>query len=328
MELSKETKLRLEKLYRGKKHTELTIGILKDGKQEVLHLDPQGNPVDTKLVYPVGSICKLFNAALLAKYLDQGKLRLEDSLSRYIPGLPQGYYPTLRRLATHSSGYGTAPFTNWDAVKLLLRMNRPGGIFRTNPYHGTVREQEMLEILKNKKLQDRDYPFQYSNFAMGVLGYILGSIDGAGYWDTMERFLREDLGLTDARLGNTDMPGYDKKDQPCNCWPWDREDVVVPAGALLSSVEDLLTFAQAQLDGSRPWLEICHEKHGQGEKTYESGLAWRLEKGTDISWHDGAAGAYSAFLGVDRKKKTAVALAVNYGLVNTKELAMPILQDL
>lgn len=329
MKLSEQTNSLLDKLYKGNKHVDLTIGILADGKMETLHLGPDREPVAGELpVYPVGSICKLFTTSMLAKYVAEGKLDLNAPLSDYISGLPEQYYPSLRKLATHSSGYGGTPHSTWTALKMVIRMNKPDGIFRTNPYHGTINEADMLRILAEKRLKDQVYKFQYSNFGMGVLGYIVGKISGQGFWDGMNAFVREELGLENTILGNTPMLGYDKKDQPCNCWPWDKADIVAPAGALLSSVEDLLKFARQQMDGSKPYLEVCHQRHADGEKSFESGLAWRLEKGTNISWHDGAAGAYSAFVGLDREKKTAVALAVNYGLVDTKELAFSILNDL
>lgn len=329
MELTKGSKQIVEKLYHGRTHVELSIGTLKDGAVETVRLGPDGKRKEGEsLVYPAGSICKIFTASLFAKYLAEGKLELEAPLSRYIHGLPEQYYPSLRKLATHSSGYGGRPYSTWDAMKMLLRMNAPDGLFRVNPYHGTVNESDMMRILADTHLKDRPYKFQYSNLGMSVLGYIVGQVSGQGFWDGMESYIREDLGLKTARLGNTSMLGYDKKDQPCGCWQWDKSDIIAPAGALLASVEDLLDFARQHLDGSKPYLEICHKQHGPGEKGFVSGLAWRLEQGTDISWHDGAAGAYSAFVGLDRKKKTAVALAVNYGLVDTKELAFSILNAL
>lgn len=329
MELSKKTRELIDKLYKGNTHVDLSIAVFTDGKTETLHLGPNREILEGPVpVLPVGSICKLFNATLLAKYLDEGRLSLEAPLSDYIPGLPEKYYPSLKKLATHSSGYGGTPFSTWKALKMLLRMNKPDGIFRTNPFHGTINEADMLRILGEKQLKDQVYKFEYSNFGMGVLGYILGKETGLGYWEGMNAFIRQELGLEKTCLGNTELPGYDKKDKPCNCWPWDSGDMIAPAGALLSDVEDLLEFARLQMDGSRPWLDICHERHGAGEKTYESGLAWRLEKGTNISWHDGAAGAYSAFVGLDREKKTAVAITVNYGLVDTKTLAFSIFEQL
>ena len=184
-----------------------------------------------------------------------------------------------------------------------------------------------MDILRRTVLRDRDYPFVYSNIGMGILGYIVGQVSGEGFWDSLNRYIREELGLEHTFLGNVDMVGYDRKERPCRCWQWEKEDVVAPAGALNATVEDLLRFAQLQLDGSLPYLAMCHEIHGPCEKNADSGLAWRLEKDAPISWHTGAAGAFNAFLGLNRETGCAVAVAVNYGLVNAEQIGFSILKN-
>ena len=94
-----------------------------------------------------------------------------------------------------------------------------------------------------------------------------------------------------------------------------------------SAVTDLLQFAQHNLDGSLPYLTMCHEIHGPCEKNAMSGLAWRLEKDAPISWHTGVAGAFNAFLGLNRETGSAVAVAVNYGLVNAEQIGFSILKN-
>ena len=183
------------------------------------------------------------------------------------------------------------------------------------------------DIIRDTVLQDKEYPFVYSNIGMGILGYIVGQVSGEGFWDSLNRYIREELHLENTFLGNVDLPGYDRKEHPCRCWQWEKEDIVAPAGALNSTVTDLLQFAQRNLDGSLPYLEACHEIHGPCEKNADSGLAWRLEKDAPISWHTGAAGAFNAFLGLNRETGSAVAVAVNYGLVNAEQIGFAILKN-
>ena len=202
MMFSPGTQKEIDKLYKNRKHVELTIGTLKDGKMEVRHWGPDRQEKSGEtLIYPVGSICKPFTASLLAKYISQGKLDLSAPINRYIPGLPERYYPSLEKLATHTSGYTTQPYTLWTTLPYFLKMNREGGLFHTNPYHG-----------------------------------------------------------------------------PC-------------------------------------------------EKNANSGLAWRLEKDLPISWHGGATGAFSAFVGLNRETKTAAAVAANYGLVNAEPIGFSVLKN-
>ena len=328
MTFSPLTQKEIDKLYKNRKHVELTIGVLKDGKMEICHWGPdQGKKNGEALVYPIGSICKPFTASLLAKYVAEGKLNLTVPIDRYISGLPERYYPSLEKLATHTSGYTTQPYTWATTLPFFLKMNREGGLFHTNPFRGYPDQEGMMKILRETVLEDKPYKFSYSNIGMGILGYIVGQVSGEGFWDSLTRYIREDLGLENTFLGNVDLVGYDKKDQPCRCWQWEKSDVIAPAGALNANVEDLLKFAQINLDGSLPYLSLCHEIHGPCEKNANSGLAWRLEKDRPISWHGGAAGAFSAFVGLDREAKTAAAVAVNYGLVNAEPIGFSILKN-
>ena len=328
MQFTAAAKQEIDKLYNGRKHVELTIGILKDGRKEMLHWNPERKETPDRPVYPVGSICKPFTASLLAKFVSEGRLDLSAPIDRYIPGLPPRYYPSLEKLATHTSGFTTQPYTLLTTLPFLIKMNREGGLFHTNPFRGKLDDEGMLEIVRKTVLKDKPYPFVYSNIGMSILGYIVGLADGAGFWDGLSRYIREELGLENTFLGNVDLPGYDKKDRPCRCWQWDRSDAIAPAGALNSTADDLLDFAAKNLDGSLPYLAMCHEVHGPCEKNADSGLAWRLEKDRPISWHTGSAGAFSAWLGLDRQNKTAVAVAVNYGLVNAEQIGFSIIRAL
>ena len=327
MVFSDNTNKEIDKLYKNRKHVELTIGILKDGKTEICHWGPDRKEKDEVLVYPVGSICKLFTASLAAKYISEGKLDLDAPISRYIKGLPDRYYPSLEKLATHTSGFTTQPYTLLTTIPFFLKMNREGGLFHTNPFRGKLDEEGMLKIIRETVLQDKPYKFVYSNIGMSILGYIAGQVSGEGFWDSLTKYIKEDLGLENTFLGNVDLPGYDRKDQACRCWQWEKTDVIAPAGALNSTAEDLLKFAEINLDGSLTYLGMCHEIHGPCEKNANSGLAWRLEKDEPISWHGGAAGAFSAYLGLNREKKTAAAVLTNYGLVNAEQIGHLIIRN-
>ncbi len=75
-----------------------------------------------------------------------------------------------------------------------------------------------------------------------------------------------------------------------------------------------------------PALQRTHRvPHQKGEKSFDQGLAWRLKKDSDISYHVGSAGAFSCILAMDRKKKTAAAIGLNYALVDIEQAAFSLL---
>ena len=218
MVFTEETKRQIDKLYQGRKHVELTCGILREGQKEIIHWDPARQESPDTLIYPVGSICKPFTASLLAKYAAEGKLRLDAPISEYIPDLPPRYYPSLVKLATHTSGFKMQPYTLLTSLPFFLKMNREGVLFHTNPFRGKLDEAGMLQIIRDTVLRDKPYPFVYSNIGMSILGYIVGQVSGEGFWDGLTRYIREELGLQNTFLGNVELTGYDRRDQPCRCW--------------------------------------------------------------------------------------------------------------
>ena len=315
-------------LYEKRKHVELTIGTLSDGKIEIIHLGPDGKEKEDQPVYPVASIGKTVIASMLAKEVSEGKIDLRMPLSKYIPGLPAQYYPSLLQLATHHSGYYLQPLTFMDVLKSSMRQNKEDGMFHTNPYHGHTYDKEFRKLLADTKLKEKPYKYQYSNFGFGTLAYIIGQVEREDFYSVADRYIREELGMENAGYGDLDFVGYDKKDQPAQPWSWDHQDMICPAGGLNASMEDLLIFAKKNMDGSLPYLDLCHKQHADGQKDYTQGLAWRLKKDSEISWHDGFAGPFSSMLAINRKKKTAVAMGLNYGMVYMDEAAMALLKRL
>ncbi|MGI5172525.1 beta-lactamase family protein [Treponema sp. OMZ 840] len=318
----------VNRLYASRSHVELTVGVLKDGMTKIKHFGPDGKEKEEKLTYPVGSIGKTITAALLAKRVEEGKIDLHKSLCDYIPGLPKRYYPNLLRLATHHSGYFIQPLTFTEMLKSQLRQHKEDGMFRKNPFHGHTMDKEFIPILTQTKLKDKPYKYRYSNFGFSVLAYILGRIEGSDYYTVIEPYIRKELGLSDTGYGDISLTGYDKKDRPCRPWLWDKNDIITPAGGIYSSIEDLLAYAQKHLDGSLPYVAQCHKRLADGQKDFSQGLAWHLKNGTEISYHEGLAGAFSSVLAIDLKKKCAVAIGLNYGMVFLEKLAFIMLEDM
>ena len=55
--------------------------------------------------YSIGSISKQFTAAAILMLAEEGKLSLDDPVSKYVPGLTEGDKVTIRELLSHTSGY-------------------------------------------------------------------------------------------------------------------------------------------------------------------------------------------------------------------------------
>ncbi len=320
----------LQKSCKGKTHLQLTIGTYQNGKTAFHTMDADGNPLETHLLhYDAGSITKTVTASMLAKQIEAGVLSLDASLADYIDGLPQRYYPNLRRLATHVSGYNGLPHTTMEALSLLMKMNKPDGLLNVNPYYDCVNETVMRQVLTEHPMQDKDYPYSYSNFAFGTLGYIVGKTAGSDYWTAANDFLQNELGLKNTWLGpKGSIVGYSSKNKACRNWQWKTSDLIAAAGAISTNAEDLLRYAVMHAENEKSYFALTHQKHGSGDKKCDLGLAWRRERNQPYLWHDGSAGAFSCFAGFDEQRKNACVILTNYGFLKTPPLGLALLDSM
>ncbi|HMJ23706.1 MAG TPA: serine hydrolase domain-containing protein, partial [Terriglobales bacterium] len=87
-----------------------SIAIVQDGKITYLQaygqarLDPS-TLARSEMRYSIGSISKQFTAAAVILLAEQGKLTLDDPVSRFVPHLTRGNEVTIRQILSHTSGY-------------------------------------------------------------------------------------------------------------------------------------------------------------------------------------------------------------------------------
>ena len=318
-EMSDNTLRLIKKTCKGKKHLKLTVGYL-TGNDSVIKIYDENGELDSfeKYHYEIGSITKTFTASLLSKYVFDNKMSLTDSIQKYIEELVVSqYYPTLIRLATHSSGYSKRlPLNKREYFKIILGLiSGSGDMKKNNPLNMDFNKMKML--IEKNKLKDADYSWKYSNFGMSIIGYALGVVSGKGYWDTMNDFLQNELGLSNTCLGvsNNNLHGYDNKNNDCENWQWDKNNIISSAGAISSTAEDMLKYARINIYEEKPYLYLCHKKQGEGKTKYDMGLGWfLLKKNNNVILHGGGTGCFSSFLAYDKNKKVAAVVLANYGL--------------
>ncbi|MGZ3545166.1 MAG: serine hydrolase domain-containing protein, partial [Gemmatimonadaceae bacterium] len=87
-----------------------SVAVVKNGRVAYANaygaakLDPR-LPATPDLRYAIGSISKQFTAVAILLLQQDGKLRLDDPVSRFIPGFTRGNEVTVRQLLSHTSGY-------------------------------------------------------------------------------------------------------------------------------------------------------------------------------------------------------------------------------
>ena len=319
-QFSKKTQSLIKKFCKGKTHMKLTIGTLANGETSYKMFGADGEIPYESHGYEIGSMTKTFVGVMLAKNIHEGKMSLDDPLSKYVDGLDTSkYYPTLKRLVTHTAGYGGIPITRLDIAKFMLndifKGSMNGG--KLPPFNMDL--ERMTKLLRETTVEDKDYPWKYSNFGVGVLGYAIGVVSGKGYWDTMNDFLQNELGLMQTFTGNSPnkiLQGYDRKNRNIGNWEWGN-DHMAPAGDLRSTAADILAYAQMNMNEEKPYLAMAHKKYASLSKKYDQGLGWLQDADNhNIISGMGGTGAFSSFLAVDKQKKVACTLLTNYLLLD------------
>jgi CubicO group peptidase (beta-lactamase class C family) len=333
--MNTEIRSLIAKQCKGKPNIKLTVGYLLDGSPTVSVFDESGEIDNVDYIYEIASITKTFTASLIAKYLHEGKLSLDDSLDAYLPNLPKkGYYPTIKRLLTHTSGYArNLPASRAAYLKLGLHMTND--LFASTLY---MDEQKMMEILSRIKLSDKDYGWQYSNFGFGLLGYIIGKVSGKGYSATMDEFLSIDLQLQNAYTGacpNKNLPGYNKYEPSGGNMDWSGNHLR-SAGDMSATAKDLLRYAEINAKEELPYLSICHKRYAKHSFLISSlldvdmGLGWWTGRKEPWLMHGGDTALFSSALVADKKRKTAAVVLSNYpnNSMNLFKIAIPLLQNI
>jgi len=320
MKISEKANELIQKLMEKHPHTLLTIGTLNKSETSYKLFDKTGEIPYESHLYEIGSIGKTFTTSLLAKYINEGKMSLDDTVAKYISELDDvQYYPSLKRLATHTAGYPEDYELQYDlrlTGKLLWKyyIKREQPIIQDNM---TVNKEKLIRFAKKRKLKDEDYPWIYSNFGISLLGLALSNVAKKDFMTTMTEFIQHDLKLKNTYVGvNYDqlVQGYDLKNQEIIPWFVPKDNQFIPSGGgMLANSEDLLEYARLNLAETPEYLTIAHEYHApRGENVSNfMGLGWWGDTQEKIFGHGGNTSGFATYLLFSKEKDFAVVILAN-----------------
>ena len=301
-------------------HGALVIGVLQQDKGYIVGLGQaspaQTNPPDGQTIFELGSITKVFTGVTLAKLVDDGVVRLDDPIGKYLPEgvvAPQknGHEITLGELATHTSGLPRLP-DNLDT-------SPANAINPYASYHATNLYQSLATVqLSHEPGKVSDY----SNYGFGLLGHLLELKTGLPYETLITRTICEPLGLSNTVIHLSPeqltrlAPGHDAQGDIVSNWDF---DALAGCGAFRSDASDLLNFLSANLKtNSAPIYQALAEARKFHLKKFSGGigLGWQIEEPVEdrvVYWHNGGTGGYIGFIGFDRKNQAGIVILSNYG---------------
>ncbi|QIL02288.1 beta-lactamase family protein [Sphingomonas sinipercae] len=288
-----------------------SIAVVRDGKivlAKAYGKANEGLPASPALPYQIASISKQFTAMALLLLEDDGKLDLDDTVSKYLPNISGGDQITLRQLLSHTSGLQDY----WPQDYSFAAMARP-----TTP-------QAIADRWAKKPLDFQPgEQWQYSNTGYVVAGMIAEKVSGEPLLQFMKRRLFDPAGMAsvisqDDAVGRRFPSGYGR-----NALGPVRP-VVVPgrgwlyaAGELSMTAEDLAKWDIARLNRSLvpadDWAEqeTTIKLNSGVDSNYGLGVFARDANGRRVIAHGGEAVGFLSNNAVYPRERAAIVVLTN-----------------
>ena len=194
-------------------------------------------PMKPEHVIELGSITKQFTAVAILKLMEEGKLSLQDPLSKYLPDYPNGENITIHHLLNHTSGIKN--YTGLPELPPMALDISPLEII-------AVFQDEPVDFAPGEK-------WQYSNSGYILLGYIIEKVSELTYEDFIEKKIFQPLKMKNSRYGSKKeiiplrASGYGPDPSGKGYINAEFISMSVPyaGGSLMSTVDDMLLWNEA-----------------------------------------------------------------------------------
>lgn len=185
-------------------------------------------PVTKDTVFEIGSVSKQMTAAGIMLLVEDGKVNLDEKISKYLPNTPENWRNvTVRHLLTHTSGIKS--YSSLTGYELSKRLKRD-------------------DFIKQLGIEPLDFPtgeqWKYNNSGYNLLGFIIESVSGKSYWDFMRERIFIPLGMTKTADRDPQFivpnraDGYEWANGKLIGRDYNLTDIF-SAGAIVSTIEDL-----------------------------------------------------------------------------------------
>jgi D-alanyl-D-alanine carboxypeptidase len=275
----------------------LALRVLRDGKPIKTAAYGLANielnvPVTSKSVFEIGSDTKQFTAACILILQQEGKLSVDDPITKYLKDAPSDWGNIqIRHLLSHTSGLKS--YTVLDGFNFNRHLN----------------QKQFIDLIAK---QPREFvpgaKFNYCNTGYNLLGMIIENVSGENYWQFLRERIFQPFGMNattrrDPSIIVTNrVDGYEhsrRRGGELINRDYDITDIFA-AGAIVSTVEDLSRWNNAldtdkllsQESKRQMWTPA---KLNDGKDT-DYGFGWRIAtvEGHKNIGHGGSTSGFSA----------------------------------
>jgi len=291
--------------------------------------------VTTDARFRIASITKVFVAVVVLQLVEEGRLGLDEPASRYLAA-DAARYVTIRQLLNHTSGIPDYSMSDGFNKQLLEQRER------------RWTADEVLALVKDK---ESDFApgsgYSYSNTDYILLGEVIKQISGRSWSQEVRHRILQPLSLNSTYIAGAEsvrgavLPGYFDADNDGNVEnvetgrPWPAlETSEGPAGAMVSTAADLLTFGHALFRGrlvQEPTLRamVTEGPYHPRFSNYGLGLEiMRPDYRTTIWGHGGFLPGFKSALWYVPSRDAVIVVLANDARANPADLAELVMRKL
>jgi D-alanyl-D-alanine carboxypeptidase len=240
------------------------------------HIDPD-KAATPEMRYSIGSISKQFTAAAILILQEQGKLKLDDPVGKYVPGLTRGDEVTIRQILSHTAGYQDF----WPEDYLMKPMMQP------------ATAQQITDTWAKKPLDfEPGTQWQYSNTGYVIAGMVVEKVSGQKLMEFLGEHIFHPLGMKsvwdsdEARLTQTDATAYIRNALgPLRAAPKEGRGWMFAAGELAMTAHDLALWDESLI--AQKLLKPESYKEMFTEVKLKDGKGTHYGLGVDVGEIDG-----------------------------------------
>lgn len=254
-----------------------------------------GLPNTPRTKFRLASVSKSFTALLVLQLVEQGRIRLDEPLETFVPGVVGGGRMTIRHLLSHTAGM--PDFMRFEDAAKLPRESAPG---------------ERLN---------------YSNLGYSALGRVIEKVTGRSYEAQLREALLDPLGMKDSGCDRRDAPLADRAvgylfDPAGGVGVAEYTDSGsdFAAGGLFSTTEDMALWVKGLLGGrivspatlEKAWTPVTLDGGRKG--AYGYGFMLVPHRGLREVGHGGDISGFNSYVAFYPSEKLAVVVLSNVGM--------------
>ena len=269
--------------------------------------DARKKPLTADTKYRIASITKTYTAVMTFQLVEEGRLKLTDTLDRFFPQIPNASRITIAHILAHRSG---VPDIDAD------------GEFGRQP---RTPAEIVGRIAQGKPYFEPDTMHRYSNAGYNLLGFIVEKAGGRPYQDALRDRITSKLGLRNTYLGTgkTDPERNESLSyRYIGGWREAEEvdfSVVGGAGGIVSTTVDMAAFIKGIFD-----LKLVSKESLALMTTMRDGEGMGFEPhsfaGRTCYGHTGGSSSSGAWLTYCPDEKLALAYATNAKIYPVRDI--------